>query len=138
MKFLNPGCAILSFSIKCWQCFEGFYLDEERNCHPRRIISKCLIFHPKKDECVVCRNGYKFMEVHDGGYDMKICMRLEPDEEVSNCGEYYPNSNKCKSCRKRLKYDIVEFRLNEAANICEDVLHLMCREVDPTKNACVQ
>jgi len=78
------------------------------------------------------------MEVHDGGYDMKICMRLEPDEEVSNCGEYYPNSNKCKSCRKRLKYDIVEFRLNESANICEDVLHLMCREVDPTKNACVQ
>jgi len=69
---------------------------------------------------------------------MKICMRLEPDEEVSNCNEYYPNSNKCKSCRKRLKQDIVEFRLNEEANTCEDVLHLMCREVDPARNACVQ
>jgi len=46
---------------------------------------KCLRFSPRKDECEICRSGYKKKEVIRKGIAMSFCMKLEASESVRNC-----------------------------------------------------
>lgn len=56
--------------------------------HRKEIDTKCLHFSPRKDECEICRSGYKMKEVIIKDSKMKFCMKLEAKEEVRNCLEY--------------------------------------------------
>jgi hypothetical protein len=63
-------------------------------------------------------------------------MRLDASKQVENCEEYKPNTNICVKCVKKLRSEVVEFVINEEENKCEDVLHLMCKEMNQEKTGC--
>ena len=68
----------------------------------------------------------------------RICLHLEPHELVENCSEYLPNTNKCIQCKKYLKEkNVVEYVLNSELNACEEVLGMMCRDIDYSTKTCL-
>jgi len=68
--------------IECVKCEVGFFMKTKFTpcMHRNEQDTKCLRFSPRKDECEICRSGYKKKEVIRKGITMSFCMRLEAKE----------------------------------------------------------
>ncbi|KAK8847780.1 hypothetical protein M9Y10_018811 [Tritrichomonas musculus] len=93
---INGDC-LHSNSSQCYQCKEGFYLNNDKQCI-KCEVENCKDCHESVDKCYKCKDGYHLSssETSCDPYDNPICN----DNSCSKCVEGYVLSNgECKQCQ---------------------------------------
>lgn len=82
-------CSSCTDTTSCQECFEGFYLNDQKQCS--RCENNCDICKGK-DECKVCHRGYLLRKFDEDLYDDQ-CTQCS-----SNCASCADYPNQCTSC----------------------------------------